>query len=332
MRFPLSLTTSLARYIIKNKLSGRQRFPLVLMLEPLHKCNLSCVGCGRIREYRSTLDQMLTLEQCLAAVDECGAPVVSIAGGEPLVYPQIGQLCDEIVRRKKHIYLCTNGLLLEKRLSELTPSTQLYINIHLDGLEKTHDLIVGRKGVFETAVRGIKAAKAAGHMVCTNTTVYRETDMAEIEELLKFLAGLGVDGFILSPGYDYSEVDSSLFLTRKDIHEKFREADRLFRELNLINSLVYLEFLQGKHEDLPCTPWGNPTYNPRGWRAPCYLLADEHYPTFAEMMEKTPWEKYGPGNDVRCANCMMHSGFEASAALNVNGSMRDMITQIRGMF
>ena len=333
MRFPLSLTTSLAGYIIKNKVSGRKRFPLVLMLEPLHKCNLSCTGCGRIREYRSTISSVLPVEQCLAAVDECGAPVVSICGGEPLIYRDIGALCSGILARKKHIYLCTNGVFLEKSLGKFRPSSRFFFNVHLDGLEQTHDLCVERKGVFQEAVNGIKAAKAAGFIVCTNTTVYQQTDMREVEALFEFLVPLGVDGFILSPAYEYDALgETGIFLTRRQIHEKFRDVGRLFRKYRLFNSPIYLDFLQGKHEDMPCTAWGNPTYNPQGWKAPCYLITDAHHPTFAEFIEKTPWERHGKGNDPRCENCMMHSGYEASAALGVNASFRDMLKQIAAQF
>ncbi len=333
MRFPLSLTTSLAGYIVKNKVAGRQRFPLVLMLEPLHKCNLTCTGCGRIREYKGTINARLSVEQCLAAVDDCGAPVVSICGGEPLIYPEIGELAARIIERKKHIYLCTNGMIIEKRLHEFQPSSRFFWNVHLDGMAETHDRCVEREGVFEAAVAGIKAAKAAGFQVCTNTTIYRETDMAEVEALLDYLAPLGVDGFILSPAYEYGVIHGAdIFMTRRDIHEKFRDVDRLFRKHNLFNSPIYLDFLQGKHEDMPCTAWGNPTYNPMGWKGPCYLITDGHHATFQELIEQTPWERYGKGKDPRCENCMVHCGYEPSAALGVNASFRDILKQIAAQF
>jgi hopanoid biosynthesis associated radical SAM protein HpnH len=326
MRFPISLTGSLAAYIFKKKLlNGHVRFPLVLMLEPLHACNLTCTGCGRIREYQQTISQFLTVEQCLKAVDECGAPVVSICGGEPLIYPPVAELTRKILQRKRHIYLCTNGMFLEKRLDEFRPSNRFFFNVHLDGLEKTPDMCVERQGVFRMAVNGIKAAKKAGFMVCTNTTVYKETDMKEIEALFEYLHGLGVDGFMLSPGYSYQAVGSKeIFMTRQDIHEKFREGGRLLKRFKLNTSPVYLEFLRGERQ-LACTAWANPTYNTWGWRAPCYLIADGHYQTFTDFIEKVPWENYGYGQDPRCEHCMVHCGYEPSAALGVNRKLGDSL-------
>src|SRR5438445_9329292 len=197
MRFPLTLATTMAGYIARKKLSGAQRFPLVLMLEPSHACNLTCTGCGRIREYSQSIKEKLSVEECLASVDECGAPIVSICGGEPMIYPEIGRLVRDILRRRKHIYLCTNGMFIQKRLHEFKPTSRFFFNVHLDGLEETHDLAVERKGVFKAAVEGIKAAKKAGFLVCTNTTVFKETAMDEIDALYEYLTALGVDGFTL---------------------------------------------------------------------------------------------------------------------------------------
>jgi hopanoid biosynthesis associated radical SAM protein HpnH len=326
MRFPISLTASLAAYIFKKKLTnGQVRFPLVLMLEPLHACNLTCTGCGRIREYQQTISQSLTVEQCLRAVDECGAPVVSICGGEPLIYPPISELARRVLERKKHIYLCTNGMFLEKRLGEFTPSHRFFFNVHLDGLEKTHDMCVERQGVFQAAVAGIRAAKRAGFMVCTNTTVYKETDMAEIRDLFQYLHGLGVDGFMLSPGYSYQAVGSKeIFMSRQDIHEKFRQAEPLLKRFKLNASPVYLEFLRGERP-LSCAAWANPTYNTWGWRAPCYMITDGHHQAFADFLQQTPWEKYGYGQDPRCERCMMHCGYEPAAALGLNRKLGDSL-------
>lgn len=326
MRFPLSLSASLAGYLLKKRLTnGHAKFPLVLMLEPLHACNLTCTGCGRIREYQQTISQSLTVEQCLNAVDECGAPVVSICGGEPLIYPHMNALVEQVLQRRKHIYLCTNGMFIEKRLSEFRPSSRFFWNVHLDGLEKTHDMCVERQGVFQTAVEGIKAAKKAGFLVCTNTTVYAETDMAEIEALYEYLQPLGVDGHMLSPAYSYAAVNTKeIFMTRQDIIEKFRTADRIFKRFKLNTSPVYQEFLKGERQ-LTCTAWGNPTYNPQGWKGPCYLITDGHYKTFNEFIEKVPWEKYGHGKDPRCENCMVHCGYEPSAALGVNKKLGDSL-------
>lgn len=322
MRFPLSMTAALAVHVLKHKLM-RKRFPLVLMLEPLHACNLACAGCGRIREYQSTITEKLSLEQCLHAVDECGAPVVSICGGEPLLYPELPQLVEQILARGRHIYLCTNGTLVRKHLAEYRPHRRLFFNVHLDGLEETHDRVAGKAGVFREAVEAIRAAKAAGFKVSTNTTVYKDTAMREIEALFEFLEPLCLDGHMLSPGYGYSAVNQQeIFLTREDIHVKFREADRLGRRFKLNSTPAYLEFLRGERE-LPCTAWGNPTYNVGGWRRPCYLIADGHYPTFEELMTRTPWESYGRGNDARCEHCMVHCGFEPSAALGINARPGD---------
>jgi hopanoid biosynthesis associated radical SAM protein HpnH len=326
MRFPLSLSASLAGYILKQKLTnGRRRFPLVLMLEPLHACNLTCTGCGRIREYQQTINQFLSVEQCLRAVDECGAPVVSICGGEPLIYPYIQELTEKILERRRFIYLCTNGMFLEKRVGDFHPSSHFFFNVHLDGLEKTHDMCVEREGVFQMAIAGIQAAKKAGFIVCTNTTVYRETDMAEIERLFEYLQSLGVDGHMISPGYSYPAVNTKeIFMTRQDIIEKFRQAGRMFKRFKLNTSPVYLEFLKGERE-LTCTAWGNPTYNPVGWKGPCYMITDVHHKTFNDFMEKIAWEKYGRGNDPRCEHCMVHCGYEPSAALGVNRKLGDTL-------
>ncbi|MCS7314335.1 MAG: adenosyl-hopene transferase HpnH [Bryobacterales bacterium] len=295
-----------------------KRFPLVLMLEPLHACNLTCTGCGRIREYEDTMTQRLTLEQCLRAADECGAPIVSIAGGEPLLYPEIALLVEGLLARNRHIYLCTNGLLLRKRLHEFRPDPRLFFNIHLDGLEETHDRAVERAGVFREAIEAIRAAKAAGFKVSTNTTIYKDTEMAEIERLFEFLEPLGLDGHMLSPAYGYPAVNRrEIFMTREDVREKFRDIDRLARRFRLNATPVYLEFLQGKR-DLPCTAWGNPTYNVKGWKAPCYLITDAHYATFEEFMTRTPWDDYGRGRDPRCEHCMVHCGYEPSAALGIH--------------
>src|SRR5689334_9173811 len=255
MRFPLEMTTSIARYVVQKKLSRTKRFPMVLMLEPLHACNLTCTGCGRIREYESTIKQKLTIQECLDSVDECGAPVVSICGGEPMIYPGIGELVAKILERKKVVYLCTNGMFIRKKIGDFRPSPKFFFNVHLDGMRATHDLAVEREGVFDVAIDGIKAAKDAGFLVCTNTTVFKETDMAELEELYAFLTTLGVDGFMIAPGYSYSAVESKeMFLTRDDIRAKFRAAEAMFRKYKFNTSPIYLEFLQGKRE-MTCTAW-----------------------------------------------------------------------------
>jgi hopanoid biosynthesis associated radical SAM protein HpnH len=300
-----------------------KRFPLVLMLEPLHACNLTCTGCGRIREYESSITEKLPLDQCLLAIDECGAPVVSICGGEPMLYPDLPALIRLTIERGKHIYLCTNGMFIRKKLADYRPHPTFFFNVHLDGMEATHDLCVEKEGVFREAIEGIKAAKAAGFKVCTNTTIYRQTEMAEIDELFAFLKTLGVDGHMLSPAYGYSAVnDREIFMTRDDIHAKFARIDELASKYPLNSTPVYLDFLKGGR-DLPCTAWGNPTYNVKGWKGPCYLITDGHYQTFEELMTRTPWQDYGHGNDPRCEHCMVHCGYEPSAALGINTKLSD---------
>ena len=334
MRFPLSLTMSMVGYLAKKKLSGEKRFPLVLMLEPLHACNLTCTGCGRIREYEDTIKQKLSVEECLASVEEAGSPIVSICGGEPMIYPEIGRLVGEILKRRKHIYLCTNGMFITKKLHEFKPTSRFFFNVHLDGLEETHDLAVERKGVFQAAVEGIKAAKKAGFLVCTNTTVYKDTNIDEIDALYGYLTKLGVDGFMLSPAYGYSAVQKTnpdgaaeIFLTRDQIRAKFQEAEKLLGKHRMNISPVYLEFLSGKRE-LTCTAWGNPTRNVKGWKGPCYLITDEHHDSFDGLMNDTDWTKYGYGKDPRCEHCMMHSGYETAAALGVNAKLGDSLKML----
>jgi hopanoid biosynthesis associated radical SAM protein HpnH len=331
MRFPLSLTGSMAAYLLRKKLAGEKRFPLVLMLEPLHACNLSCAGCGRIREYADTMHCRLSLERCLAAAAECGAPIVSICGGEPLLYADIEVLVDRLISNGKHVYLCTNGVLLEKKLRGFRPSSYLSLNVHVDGMEASHDRMVQRAGAFSAAVRGILDAKVAGFHVCTNTTIYKETDMHEIAVLFRYLEEMGVDGFMISPAYGYEAVcdgdpqaGRGLFMTRPEVHEKFRAARELLRGFKLNASPIYLRFLRGERE-LPCAAWANPTYNVRGWRGPCYLVSDAHYETYRELVEATDWDRLGPGGDPRCAHCLVHSGFEPAAVLSAQKGFGDVL-------
>lgn len=318
-------------YLLRKRMAGEKFFPLVLMLEPLHACNLSCAGCGRIREYADTMHQRLSIEQCLAAATECGAPIVSVCGGEPLIYPEIEVLVESLVMRRKHVYLCTNGLLLAKKAHSLRPSKRLFINVHLDGMEDTHDRLVGRRGAFAEAIRGIVDAKIAGFQVCTNTTVYRDTDMNEVAVLFGYLGELGVDGLMISPAFGYESVCQSdpagaanIFMTRDEVREKFREAETLLRRSRLTASPIYLEFLRGERE-LPCAAWANPTYNVRGWRGPCYLLGDSHYETYRELIDSTEWDRFGPGGDTRCAHCLVHCGFEPAAVLLAHKGVRDVL-------
>lgn len=328
MRFPATLTFSLSWYLIRKRLSGAKRFSFVLMLEPLHACNLSCKGCGRIREYEQTIDQHMSVGQCLESAGECGAPIVSVCGGEPLIYPEIGPLVRDLEKMGRHVYLCTNGLLLKQKLALFEPSGQLILNIHLDGERQTHDAIVGREGVFDAALEGIAAAKAKGFLVSTNTTIYRETEISDVEQLFDRLSKLGVDTHMLSPGYGYEGAgDGNIFMTRAEIMTKFGEVDRLSRRYTLSDTPAYLQFLKGERE-LPCAAWGNPTRNPVGWRSPCYLLADRHYDTFRGLMEETNWDAYGPGRDPRCENCMVHCGFEPSAVMGASRRVGDLLRML----
>ncbi|MGD9126014.1 MAG: adenosyl-hopene transferase HpnH [Planctomycetia bacterium] len=330
MRFPLSLTRSMTGYLMKKRLAGAKRFPMVLMLEPLHACNLHCSGCGRIREYAEYVKDQLTVEQCLAAIDECGAPIISVCGGEPLIYRDLTRLLESILSQQKHIYLCTNGLQLAEKVDSLPRDKRLFINVHLDGMEATHDLITGRSGSFARAVEGLRAAKEAGYFVYTNTTLYRETDMNEVVVLFDYLSELNIDGFMLSPAYGYeavydesAESAEAIYLTKAEIHERFREARPLLEKYRLTTSPVYLDFLCGERE-LDCAAWANPTYNICGWKGPCYLSTDAHYPTYAELIEKTDWDALGHGRDPRCENCLVHCGFEPAAVFAANRRLRDI--------
>jgi hopanoid biosynthesis associated radical SAM protein HpnH len=321
----------MAGYLLRKKFAGEKRFPLVLMLEPLHACNLSCSGCGRIREYADSMSCRLSISDCLAAVTECGSPIVSVFGGEPLIYPEIEVLVESLLARRKHVYLCTNGLLLEDKLPGFRPDNRLFINVHIDGMENTHDRLVNREGVFSAAIRGIQAAKKAGFMVCSNTTIYKDTDMHEIAVLFAYLTELGIDGMMISPAYGYDAVfqddqkaAEDIFMTRQEVHEKFRLARRLLSRFKLTASPIYMEFLRGER-DLQCAAWANPTYNVRGWRGPCYLRGDAHYLTYRQLIDITDWNRLGPGNDPRCENCLVHCGFEPAAVLMANKRLRDIL-------
>ena len=352
MRFPFSLTVSMATYMLRKKLSGIRKdgtakFPLVLMLEPLHACNLKCSGCGRIREYADTLGQRLSVDECLHVVTECGAPIVSICGGEPLLYPEIVELTEKILRLGKHIYLCTNGILLEEKLGDFVQlakrnrrvKNRFYWNVLLDGTAAVHDAIVEKPGTFNKAYQGIFAAKKAGFYVYTNTTLYKTSsvdDLVSLAEMLPInyatfarLPAYKIDGMMIAPGYGYDAVKNgeSFFLNRTEIHELFKEIRQRMKKYRLTATPLYMDFLCGERE-LPCAAWANPTYNVCGWKSPCYLMTDKHYETFQELMEQTDWSKIGHnnglGNDSRCQDCMMHCGFEPAAVLFGN-RLRDLL-------
>lgn len=321
MGIHLPQAMEVGKYLFTQRLKGRKRFPLVLMLEPLFRCNLACPGCGKIQHPVETLKQNLTPEQCFAAVEECGAPVVSIPGGEPLLHPQIDQIVQGLVARKKFVYLCTNGLLLEKSLDKFEPSQYLTFSVHLDGMRDLHDACVDRKGVFDTAVAAIKAVKKRGFRVTTNTTVFAGTQPQQIQELFDYLTTLNVDGMMVSPGYSYEWApDQEHFLKREQTKALFREILAPYKHgrkgWNFNHSPLFIDFLTGD-KDYDCTPWGSPSYSVLGWQKPCYLLNEGHYQTFAELINSTDWSNYGKASgNPECADCMVHCGYEPTAAVD----------------
>ena len=327
MSVPLSQMWTVATYVIRQRLAGRKRYPLVLMLEPLFRCNLACAGCGKIQYPAQILRKNLSVEKCLRAVDECGAPMVSIPGGEPLMYPEIDRLVAELVKRKKYVYLCTNAILLKEKLHLFKPSRYLSFSVHMDGLREEHDEAVCRDGVYDQALPAIQEALARGFRVTTNTTLFDGASPLRVREFFDEMMRVGVEGMMVSPGYSYSKApDQEHFLRRSRTHQLF--ADILSnpkRGWRFNQSPLFLRFLMGKH-DYECTPWGNPTYNMFGWQRPCYLLQDGYAETFKELMETTSWENYGrkSGNE-KCQDCMVHCGFEATAVDHTFSSLRGFV-------
>jgi hopanoid biosynthesis associated radical SAM protein HpnH len=315
MNIPFFKEVRIGAYLLKQKLLGRKRYPLVLMLEPLFRCNLACVGCGKIDYPDSILNRRLSVEECLQAVDECGAPMVAIPGGEPLIHRDIGEIVKGIVARRKFVSLCTNALLLEKKLDLFEPSPYLFFSVHLDGLKEHHDRSVSQEGVFERALSAIKAAKARGFIVNVNATIFDGHSAEDVAAFLDFTEKLGV-GVSISPGYAYERApDQDHFLSRRKTKELFRRIFALGRgkRWNLLHSGMYLDFLAG-NQSYHCTPWGMPTRNIFGWQKPCYLLGEGYVKTFRELMETTDWDAYGTGRYEKCANCMAHCGYEPTAA------------------
>jgi hopanoid biosynthesis associated radical SAM protein HpnH len=308
-------------------LAGHKRYPLVLMLEPLFRCNLACAGCGKIQYPAQILRKNLSVEKCLQAVDECGAPMVSIPGGEPLMYPEIDRLVAELVKRKKYVYLCTNAILLKEKLHLFTPSRYLTFSVHMDGLREEHDEAVCRDGVYDQALPAIQEALARGFRVTTNTTLFDGASPLRVREFFDEMMRVGVEGMMVSPGYSYSKApDQEHFLRRSRTNQLFSDIlSNPKRGWRFNQSPLFLRFLMGKH-DYECTPWGNPTYNMFGWQRPCYLLQDGYAETFKELMETTPWENYGrkSGNE-KCQDCMVHCGFEATAVDHTFSSLRGFI-------
>ncbi len=317
MSVPVSQMWAVASYVLRQRLRGRTRYPLVLMLEPLFRCNLACAGCGKIQYPTQVLKKDLTVEQCLRAVEECGTPIVSIPGGEPLMYPGIGRLVEELVRRRRYVYLCTNALLLEEKLEAglFTPSKYLSFSVHVDGLREEHDEAVCREGVYDRAVEAIREALRRGFRVTTNTTLFDGAQPLRVRELFDEMMSLGVEGMMLSPGYSYSKApDQEHFLRRGKTHELFAQIlSKPKPGWRFNQSPLFLQFLMGKR-DYECTPWGNPTYNVFGWQRPCYLLQEGYASTFQELLETTSWERYGrKSGNPKCQDCMVHCGFEPTA-------------------
>jgi hopanoid biosynthesis associated radical SAM protein HpnH len=334
MGVPISQMWTVATYVLKQKIKGRKRYPLVLMLEPLFRCNLACAGCGKIQYPAHILKQNLSPEECFRAVDECGAPMVSIPGGEPLMHPQIAEIVEGLVARKKYIYLCTNALLLREKLDLFKPSKYLTFSVHVDGEREGHDFSVCREGGYDIAIDGMKEALARGFRVTTNTTLFDGADPNSVRAFFDEMMDLGVEGMMLSPGYSYDKApDQQHFLGRARTRRLFRamlanrKAKWVFNQ-----SPLFLEFLMGKR-DYPCTPWGMPTFNLFGWQKPCYLLQDGYADTFEELMQATEWANYGTeSGNPKCANCMVHSGYEASAVNDTFGSLRGFLGTVRATF
>lgn len=334
MGVPISQMATVAAYVLRQKLAGRKRYPLVLMLEPLYRCNLTCAGCGKIQYPSQVLKSQLSVDEALAAVDECGAPIVSIPGGEPLMHPEIDRLVASLVARRKYLYLCTNALLLEEKLELFEPSKYLSFSVHLDGLEAEHDASVCRPGTHRTAVRAIQKALARGFRVTTNTTLFQGADPERTADFFDEMMRLGIEGMMVSPGYSYAAApDQEHFLAREATRELFRRLFRLGRERGarwrFNQSPLFAEFLTGSR-DYPCTPWGMPSYGVFGWQRPCYLLQEGYAQSYAELLRDTEWDRYGPASgNPACRDCMVHSGFEASAVDDGFSSLRGLLAVAR---
>ncbi len=334
MSVPLRQQLTVGSYLIRQKLRGVKKYPLVLMLEPLFRCNLACAGCGKIDYPDEILNKRLSLQECLDAVDECDAPMVSIPGGEPLIHKEMPQIVEGIIARKKFVYLCTNALLLKKRINDYKPSPYLTFSIHLDGNRDRHDASVCQEGVFDQAVEAIKLALAKGFRVTVNCTLFQGETSEEVAEFLDYAMELGVEGATIAPGFSYEHAPKQdVFIKGKEVKELFRGIFRIGkkRSWKLNHSSLYLDFLSG-NQSYDCTPWGNPTRNVFGWQKPCYLLADEGYAaSFQELLDDTPWDKYGSVKNPKCANCMAHCGYEATAVEDTLAHpLKAMWAKIRG--
>ena len=335
MGIPLLQKLHVGGYLVRQKLSGRTHYPLVLMLEPLFRCNLACAGCGKIDYPDEILNQRISVEDALHAVDECGAPVVSIAGGEPLLHKELPAIVKGIIARRKFVYLCTNALLMEKRISDYQPSPYFVWSVHLDGDKEDHDKSVCQTGVYDRAVKAIEAAKARGFRCNINCTLFNTADPERVANFFDTVMALGVDGITVSPGYAYERApDQQHFLNRDKTKQLFRNIFRRGRggkNWSFSQSSLFLDFLAG-NQSYHCTPWGNPTRTVFGWQRPCYLLGEGYAKTFKELMEGTNWDAYGTGNYEKCADCMVHSGYEATAIQDtLKNPLRALVVSLRGV-
>ncbi|MGI9336347.1 MAG: adenosyl-hopene transferase HpnH [Gammaproteobacteria bacterium] len=338
MGVPLHQQFKVGLYLVGKRLRGEKRYPLVLMLEPLFKCNLACAGCGKIDYPDSILDRRISVGDALAAIDECGAPVVSIAGGEPLIHKEMPQIVEGYVERKKFVYLCTNALLLAKRMKDYTPSPYLTFSVHLDGTQQNHDTSVCQSGVYERAVNAIEQARVRGFRVTVNCTLFQQETADDVAEFMDEMTRLGVEGVTIAPGFSYERApQQDVFLHRRGAKSLFRDVFKLGRKRKgrqrwrFNHSSLYLDFLAG-NQSYQCTPWGNPTRNVFGWQKPCYLLVGEGYaPTYRELMEDTRWTDYGVGRNPKCADCMVHCGFEPTAVVDaVTHPLKALGVRLRG--
>ncbi|GLW07849.1 hopanoid biosynthesis associated radical SAM protein HpnH [Microtetraspora sp. NBRC 13810] len=332
MTIPIRQSMRIGAYILGQKLRGRAKFPLLVELEPLFACNLACAGCGKIQHPADVLRRRMPVEQAVAAIEECGAPMVSIAGGEPLMHPQIGELVRRLVEMRKYVFLCTNALLIPKKIDQFEPSRYFAWTVHIDGLRERHDASVCKEGVFDEAVAAVRECRRRGFRVTTNTTFFSDDSPRTVVEVLDYLNDeLAVDQMMISPGYAYDKApDQDNFLGVRETRALFREAfaggNR--RRWRFNHSPLFLDFLEGRVE-LPCTAWAIPSYSLHGWQRPCYLMSDGYVQTYRELVEDTDWSAYGRGRDPRCANCMAHCGYEPTAVLATMGSLKESIRALR---
>ncbi|MGB9112373.1 MAG: adenosyl-hopene transferase HpnH [Acidimicrobiales bacterium] len=328
MAIPIRQNMRMASYLMRQKLAGREKYPLIVELEPLFVCNLACPGCGKIQYPTEILRKRLTPEEAFAAIEESGAPMVSVAGGEPLLHPQIEEIVNGLIARKRFVYLCTNAVLMKRKIDRFKPSSRFAWVIHLDGLKERHDAAVDKEGVFETAIEAIKLAKQKGFRVTTNSTFFTHDSPKTVREVLDFLNDeLKVDSMMISPAYAYEKApDQEHFLPVDQARQVFRDAfgDGHRKKWRLNHTPLFLDFLEGK-VDYQCTPWGVPSYSIFGWQRPCYLMADGYTATYKELIETTDWDKYGRGRDPRCDNCMAHCGYEPSAVAATTSSWRQSL-------